>query len=65
MTLDGTVLVDAHVHVPVLGSLAQAWIDWARDFGPDASKNVTDLGLAGSATSKISKPAGVMPGSRV
>jgi len=35
MTLDGTVLVDAHVHVPVLGSLAQAWIDWARDFGPD------------------------------
>ena len=35
MTLDGTLLVDAHVHVPVLGSLAPAWIDWARDFGPD------------------------------
>jgi uncharacterized protein len=35
MTLDGNLLVDAHVHVPVLGSLKQAWIDWARDFGPD------------------------------
>ena len=33
--LDGHLLVDAHVHAPVLGSLAQAWIDWARDFGPD------------------------------
>ena len=33
--LDGRLLVDAHVHVPVLGSLAQAWIDWARDFGPE------------------------------
>ena len=33
--LDGHLLVDAHVHVPVLGSLAPAWIDWARDFGPD------------------------------
>ncbi|MGH3423727.1 MAG: amidohydrolase family protein [Nocardioidaceae bacterium] len=32
--LDGNVLVDAHVHVPVLGTLRQAWIDWARDFGP-------------------------------
>jgi uncharacterized protein len=32
--LDGHVLVDAHVHVPVLGSLAPAWIAWARDFGP-------------------------------
>jgi len=28
-------LVDAHVHVPVLGSVAPAWIDWAREFGPD------------------------------
>jgi uncharacterized protein len=33
--LDGNLLVDAHVHVPVLGSLAPAWIAWARQFGPD------------------------------
>jgi uncharacterized protein len=33
--LDGNVLVDAHVHVPVLGSLAPAWLQWAQDFGPD------------------------------
>lgn len=32
--LDGHVLIDAHVHVPVLGSLAPAWVQWARDFGP-------------------------------
>ena len=32
--LDGRVLIDAHVHVPVLGSLRPAWIEWARDFGP-------------------------------
>jgi predicted TIM-barrel fold metal-dependent hydrolase len=32
--LDGHVLVDAHVHAPVLGSLAPAWIQWAHDFGP-------------------------------
>ena len=32
--LDGHVLIDAHVHVPVLGSLRPAWIEWARDFGP-------------------------------
>ncbi|WP_448623906.1 amidohydrolase family protein [Geodermatophilus sp. URMC 64] len=32
--LDGHVLVDAHVHVPHLASLAPAWIDWAREFGP-------------------------------
>jgi predicted TIM-barrel fold metal-dependent hydrolase len=32
--LDGTTLVDAHVHVPVLGSLRPAWLEWARDFGP-------------------------------
>jgi predicted TIM-barrel fold metal-dependent hydrolase len=32
--LDGHLLVDAHVHVPVLGSLRPAWIEWARDFGP-------------------------------
>jgi predicted TIM-barrel fold metal-dependent hydrolase len=33
--LDGNLLIDAHVHVPVLGSLAPAWIDWAREFGPE------------------------------
>lgn len=32
--LDGNILVDAHVHVPVLGTLRPAWLDWARDFGP-------------------------------
>jgi predicted TIM-barrel fold metal-dependent hydrolase len=32
--LDGHILVDAHVHVPVLSSVKAAWIDWARDFGP-------------------------------
>src|SRR5439155_657853 len=31
--LDGHVLVDAHVHVPLLPSLAPAWLDWARQFG--------------------------------
>ena len=32
--LDGSPFVDAHVHVPVLGSLAPAWSEWARVFGP-------------------------------
>lgn len=32
--LDGHLLVDAHVHVPVLASLKPSWIQWARDFGP-------------------------------
>jgi uncharacterized protein len=31
--LDGHVLVDAHVHVPNLATVAPAWIDWARRFG--------------------------------
>jgi predicted TIM-barrel fold metal-dependent hydrolase len=31
--LDGHVLVDAHVHVPLLDTLAPAWVDWARQFG--------------------------------
>jgi len=34
MTLDGHFFVDAHVHVPVLPSVAPAWADWARQFGP-------------------------------
>jgi predicted TIM-barrel fold metal-dependent hydrolase len=33
--LDGHVLIDAHAHVPVLGSLKPAWIEWAREFGPE------------------------------
>ncbi len=33
--LDDHLLVDAHVHVPVLGTLAPAWLQWARDFGPE------------------------------
>ena len=32
--LDGHVLVDAHVHVPVLSSVAPAWGEWAQRFGP-------------------------------
>jgi len=31
--LDGHLLVDAHVHVPVLPSVAPAWVVWARQFG--------------------------------
>ncbi|MFG1922736.1 amidohydrolase family protein [Cryptosporangium sp. NPDC048952] len=31
--LDGHRLVDAHVHVPVLGSVKPAWTEWARQFG--------------------------------
>lgn len=33
--LNEHVLIDAHVHVPVLGTLAPAWLQWARDFGPE------------------------------
>jgi len=33
--LDGIPLVDAHVHVPSLTTLRPAWVQWARDFGPD------------------------------
>ena len=32
--LDGHVLVDAHVHVPVLSSVSTAWAEWAERFGP-------------------------------
>jgi predicted TIM-barrel fold metal-dependent hydrolase len=32
--LDSHVLVDAHAHIPVLGSLKPAWVEWAREFGP-------------------------------
>ncbi|GAA0253389.1 amidohydrolase family protein [Cryptosporangium japonicum] len=33
--LDGQRLIDAHVHVPVLGSVKPAWTEWARQFGRD------------------------------
>ena len=33
--LDGHLFVDAHVHVPLLPGLAPAWLQWARDFGPE------------------------------
>jgi predicted TIM-barrel fold metal-dependent hydrolase len=33
--LDHHLLVDAHVHVPVLGSLQPAWLQWAEDVGRD------------------------------
>ena len=32
--LDGHLLVDAHVHVPVLGSLKPAWVQWAQGLRP-------------------------------
>jgi len=32
--LDGHLLVDAHVHVPTLSSVAPAWLEWAEQFGP-------------------------------
>lgn len=35
MTLDGHFFVDAHVHVPLLGTVAPAWSAWAREFGRD------------------------------
>ncbi|MFI6738510.1 amidohydrolase family protein [Nonomuraea sp. NPDC050451] len=31
--IDGIPLIDAHVHVPLLGTLKPAWLGWARDFG--------------------------------
>jgi predicted TIM-barrel fold metal-dependent hydrolase len=33
--LDGHRFVDAHVHVPVLGSIAPAWREWAQQFGAE------------------------------
>jgi predicted TIM-barrel fold metal-dependent hydrolase len=33
--LDGHLFVDAHVHVPVLGTIAPAWREWAQQFGAD------------------------------
>ncbi|WP_209020479.1 amidohydrolase family protein [Nocardioides sp. 1609] len=34
IVLDQHVLVDAHIHVPVLGSLRPSWLSWAEEFGP-------------------------------
>ena len=41
-----------------------SFYDWVttRDAGPDASKVATERGVPGSPTSKISKPAGRIPG---
>jgi predicted TIM-barrel fold metal-dependent hydrolase len=33
--IDGIPLIDAHVHVPLLGTLKPAWLRWAEDFGVD------------------------------
>ena len=33
MTLEGHFFVDAHVHVPLLSTVAPAWSEWARQFG--------------------------------
>ncbi|MCF8589928.1 amidohydrolase family protein [Gordonia liuliyuniae] len=45
--LDRHLLVDAHVHVPMLDTLAPAWVDWAREFGPDGLlETVWDAGGA-------------------
>lgn len=38
--LDDQLLVDAHVHVPMLGSLRPAWLEWAEDFGPPGVPDV-------------------------
>ncbi len=39
--LDGHLLVDAHVHVPLLSSIPPAWADWARRFGaPEVMEEV-------------------------
>jgi predicted TIM-barrel fold metal-dependent hydrolase len=41
--LDGHVLVDAHVHLPVFGTLPPSWVEWARRFGrPDTWAQVWD-----------------------
>ncbi|MEQ4723650.1 amidohydrolase family protein [Nonomuraea sp. B19D2] len=43
--LDGIRLIDAHVHVPLLGTLKPAWLSWARDFGQDGiMEDVWDAG---------------------
>jgi uncharacterized protein len=34
--IDGRVVVDAHMHVPRLGTVTRAWLDWAADFGQDS-----------------------------
>lgn len=41
--LDGHLLVDAHVHVPILDTLAPAWLEWAENFGrPGILRDVWD-----------------------
>ena len=34
--IDGLAVVDAHVHVPRLSTVSQAWMQWAATFGQDS-----------------------------
>ena len=34
--IDGLALVDAHMHVPRLSTVSQAWMEWAARFGQDS-----------------------------
>jgi predicted TIM-barrel fold metal-dependent hydrolase len=34
--IDGTAVVDAHMHVPRLSTVTPAWMKWATDFGRDS-----------------------------
>jgi hypothetical protein len=34
--IDGRTVVDAHMHVPRLSTVTQAWLQWAVDFGKDS-----------------------------
>ena len=34
--IDGLAVVDAHMHVPRLSTVAPAWMQWAADFGQDS-----------------------------
>jgi predicted TIM-barrel fold metal-dependent hydrolase len=41
--IDGQIVVDAHVHPPVLGSVKPAWLEWADRFsGPHPWRDVYD-----------------------
>jgi uncharacterized protein len=36
LMIDGMTLVDAHMHVPRLSTVTQAWLEWAAEFGRDS-----------------------------
>ncbi len=43
--IDGLAVVDAHMHVPRLSTVAPAWMQWAVDFGQDSGwQDVFDAG---------------------